>query len=103
MLVKSYRFALYMRLMVETLAAMLGGFVAGVIALAVGGLGVLLSFRRTLGHALAAIGDLEQRHVSEVKRRAAGERPASPAPVHVVTDHPDATMSRAELLQRYGR
>src|SRR5260370_40319318 len=60
-------------MLVEVLSGALAGLVAGIIALAVGGVGVLLQLRRQVGLVALAVDDVNERVTSEVKRRAGHE------------------------------
>ena len=60
-------------MLVEVLSGAIAGLVAGILALAVGGVGVLLQLRRQVGLLALAVDDVNERVTSEVKRRAGHE------------------------------
>ncbi len=60
-------------MLVEVLSGAITGLVAGILALAVGGVGVLLQLRRQVGLLALAVDDVNERVTSEVKRRAGHE------------------------------
>ncbi|SRR5713101_6567386 len=60
-------------MLVDVLSGALGGLVSGIIALAVGGVGVLLQLRRQVALLALAVDDVNERVTSEVKRRAGHE------------------------------
>lgn len=94
-----------MDLPLVVIAAGVGGFVAGVIALAVGGLGVLLQFRRQLSATADAIDEVAVRVEREVKRRAAdvsiATRSTSSRQLGALAPV-EEELSRADILRRHG-
>lgn len=97
--------------MMETLAAAAaGGLLAGVIALAVGGVGDMFRLRRALRLLADQLGDTETRLEREIKRRNADAAPprartATPADViaelQAGTVVPQGPESRDQILRRF--